>query len=212
VEVVTPRATYPGLPFPLRGGFQRHNLAVALAGAEMLLGGPLALGPLREGLAGVRVPGRLEVVPGAPRVVLDGAHNPAGMQALVRELPEVIGAARPAAMVVSVLGDKDAAAMVASAAGVADLLVATRSSHARAADPAGLAALARAAGVPARVVPDPRDALAAARAAAGPDGTVVVAGSLYLLADLRPGIVGEAQEPPARLARARKGIDPTEAN
>jgi hypothetical protein len=72
--------------------------------------------------------------------------------------------------------------------------------------------MARAAGVTARVVPDPEQALAAARDAAGPAGTVVVAGSLYLLADLRPGLVPGGQEPPARLARARKGIDPTEAN
>ena len=212
VEVVTPRAAYTGLPFPLRGAFQRHNLAVALAGAELMLDAPLEPAPLRAALAGVRVPGRLEVVAGAPPVVLDGAHNPAGMRALVEELPAVVGPARPVAAVVSVLADKDAASMVASIAGVADVVVATRSSHARAADPAGLARFARAAGVAARVVPQPEEALAAARDAAGPAGTVVVAGSLYLLADLRPGLVSGGREPPARLARARKGMDPTEAN
>ena len=49
------------------------------------------------------------------------------------------------------------------------------------------------------------------REAAAPDGVVVVTGSLYLLGDLRPGLVREAAGPPATLARARKGIDPTEA-
>jgi folylpolyglutamate synthase/dihydropteroate synthase len=74
-----------------------------------------------------------------------------------------------------------------------------------------LAALAREAGIPARAVEDPAAALEQARALAGPEGAVLVAGSLYLLADLRARIVAGSGETPARVARARKGIDPTEA-
>ena len=74
-----------------------------------------------------------------------------------------------------------------------------------------IAELATAAGIAARAVPDPAAALATARDEAGPEGVVLVAGSLYLLADLRPRMVSGAGEPPAMLARARKGIDPTEA-
>lgn len=212
VDVVTPHAAYIGLPLALKGAFQRDNLAVAIAGSEMLLGGPLDVGRLRPAVAAVRVPGRLELVAGDPPVILDGAHNPAGMQAMARALPGVLCGRRPAAAVVSVLGDKDAAAMVAALAPVVDLILATRSSHARAVDAEALAGLARAAGASARAVPDPLQALAAARAAAGSEGVVVIAGSLYLLADLRPRIVAESTDPPATLARAQGGIAPTEAN
>jgi dihydrofolate synthase/folylpolyglutamate synthase len=114
--------------------------------------------------------------------------------------------------VVSVLGDKDAAAMVAALGGVVDTIIATRSSHSRAVDAHDLATLVRASGTMGRAVADPVAALAAARREAGPEGVVVVAGSLYLLADLRPQILVGAQDPSATLARALEGNAPTEAN
>ena len=186
---------------------------MALAGAEMLLGGALDPVPLRAAVAAVRVPGRLELVPGAPALILDGAHNPAGMEAMARALPRVIAGRRPAVAVVSVLGDKDAAAMVAALAPVVDLVLATRSSHARAVDAGALAAPgprppARARGRST----SPRRPWRRPRAQAGSEGVVVVAGSLYLLADLRPRIVAGLPDPPATLARAQGGIAPTEAN
>ena len=211
VEVETPRASYAGLPLHLLGGFQRDNLAVALAGAEMLLGRALDPVPLRTAIAAVEMPGRLEMFPGSPAVVIDGAHNPAGMRAMVGELPAVAGGRTPVVAVVSVLGDKDAAAMVGALAGVADRIVATRSSHARAVAADDLAAIATGLGRPASAVSDPARALDEARAAAGPGGLVVVAGSLYLLADLRARVAGGGADAPARLARARKGIDTPEA-
>ena len=210
VEVTTPRGVYRALPLALRGRFQRENLAIALAGAELVAGGPLDPGPLRAAVGGVRMPGRLELFPGRPDVLLDGAHNPAGMEAMVASLPVVLAGRRPVA-VVSVLGDKDAGAMVRALRGVVAEVVATRSSHARAVPSGELAARAREAGIPARAVEDPAAALEAARALAGPGGAVLVAGSLYLLADLRARIAAGSGETPARVARARKGIDPTEA-
>ena len=211
VEVVTPNAVYDGLPLHLLGGFQRDNLAVALAGAEMTIGRALRPGPLREAIARVEMPGRLEMFPGAPAVVLDGAHNPAGMRAMVDELPAVAAGRAPVVAVLSVLGDKDAAAMVGTLAEVADRIIATRSSHSRAVAADDLAAIARALGRPAEAVPAPAEALEQARRAAGTKGLVVVAGSLYLLADLRARLAVGGAYAPGRLARARKGIDPPEA-
>ncbi len=211
VEVVTPRGAYDGLPLHLLGGFQRDNLAVALAGAEMVIGRALRPGPLRGAIAAVEIPGRLEMFPGPPAVVLDGAHNPAGMRAMVAELPAVAGERRPVVAVVSVLGDKDAAAMVGSLAEVVDRVVATRSSHSRAVAAEDLAGLVRALGRPVDAVEDPVGALQRARDEAGPGGLVVVAGSLYLLADLRARVAAGGADAPATLARARKGTDPPEA-
>ena len=210
VEVHTPRGVYEALPLALRGAFQRPNLAIALAGAEMVAGAAFDPAPLRDAVREVRMPGRLEFFPGRPDVLLDGAHNPAGMEAMVASLPAELAGRRPVA-VVSVLGDKDAGAMVGALRDVVAEVVATRSSHARAVPADDLAARAREAGIPARAVQDPGAALEAARALTGPDGAVLVAGSLYLLADLRGRIVAGSGETPARVPRARKGIDPTEA-
>lgn len=179
-----PGETYPGVVVGPRGAFQRDNAAVAVAAARRFTGAPLDPAAVRRALAGVRVPGRLEEFPGAPRVVMDGAHNPAGMAALVAALPEALGGVRPVA-VVSVLADKDAGAMLAALAPACAAVVATRSSHRRAAEPATLADAARRAGAPAEAVDDPLGALARATTLAGPGGAVLVCGSLYLLADLR---------------------------
>jgi dihydrofolate synthase/folylpolyglutamate synthase len=210
VAVTTPLARYERLPLALRGSYQRENLAVAVAGAELVAGGPLDAEGLRRSVAAVRMPGRLEVVPGAPEVVLDGAHNPAGAEALARELPGVAAGAGPAVGVVSVLDYKDAAGMLDALAPALDLMIATRSSHPAAADPERLAAMARERGTAAAVVEDPAAALAEAREEAREGGTVVVAGSLYLLADVRAHVLAGIREPPARLAPARKGARPSE--
>jgi len=71
--------------------------------------------------------------------------------------------------------------MLAALGAIADRIVATRSSNPRALDAEELAALAR---VPAEAVDEPAEALRRARALAGPDGAVLVTGSLYLLQDL----------------------------
>jgi dihydrofolate synthase / folylpolyglutamate synthase len=210
VTVRTPRARYDRLALGLRGAFQRHNLALAVAGAEMVAGGPLDADGLRREVAGVEMPGRLEVVPGAPEVVLDGAHNPAGVRALVDELPAARRGTGPVVAVVSALAYKDVEGMVAALAPAAALVVATRSSHPGAASPHRIARLAREVGAAALVVEEPAGALARAREEAGPAGTVLVAGSLYLLGDLRPHVLAGDREPPARLAPARKGDGPPE--
>ncbi len=178
---------YDGIALGPRGPFQRDNAALAVTAARRFTGAPLDPAAVRVALRDVRVPGRMEAFPGRPPVLMDGAHNPAGMAALVDALPEVLGGTPPVA-VVSVLADKDAGAMMARLAPACAAVVATRSRHRRAAHPAVLATAARAAGAAAEVRDDPLEALARARALAGPDGAVLVCGSLYLLADLRPAL------------------------
>ncbi len=179
------------------GRFQRDNLAVALGAAQRFLGRPLDANAVRATAARVRVPGRLEVFAGAPDVAIDGAHNPAGMRALATSLVEVFGARRPVA-VVSVLDDKDLGAMLEAIAPCCTAVIATRSSHRRAADPAGVAAAARRLGTAAEVVADPGAALAAALQEAGPAGAVLVCGSLYLLGDVRPLLLAARPDDPPR--------------
>ena len=164
-------------------GYQRANFAVARAAAEVLHGS-LDGARVREAAAGVVVPGRMQQVADAPLTLVDGAHNPAGIAALVRALDDVVGDRRPVA-VVSILDDKDAAAMLRALLARCAGAVFCASPNPRALSPATLASLAGQLGFADAVIePDPRAAMERARALAGPDGAVVATGSIYLVADL----------------------------
>jgi dihydrofolate synthase/folylpolyglutamate synthase len=173
----------PGVPVGSLGAFQRRNFAVARAAAEAYLGG-LQAELVAAAAAEVRVPGRLQVVDQGPLTLLDGAHNPDGIAALAESLPELAGGRRTVA-VVSILDDKDAAAMLATLLPACQAVVLTSSQNPRALPPPTLESLTRQiGGPPAEVVTDPRAALERARALAGTDGVVVATGSIYLVADL----------------------------
>ena len=162
----------------LDGAFQRDNAEVAL----LLLTSIRDRFPAREeavraGLAGVRWPGRLAVVRGRPLVVVDGAHNPAGVEALAAELPRLLGDRR-LILVFAVMADKDWTAMLDRLVGRAAELIVTRVGR-RGLDPAAIAdAVGRRCAV--RVVGDPRAAIRAALAGASARDAVLVAGSLFL--------------------------------
>jgi len=188
LDVRVGKARYDGLVVGAGGRFQRENLTVAIAAAQRFLGHPLAPDGVREVAAHVRMPGRLEVFDGSPRIVIDGAHNPAGMHALAGSLGDVFGGIRPVA-VVSVLRDKDVAGMLEPLVPLCGGLVLTRSGHRLAADPERLARAARGQGAVCELVAEPHAALARAVALAGPSGGVLVCGSLYLLRDLRAQLV-----------------------
>lgn len=102
------RWTLHGLSLGLRGAHQRQNAAVAVAALEQLdaQGFAVSSGAVDRGLREARWPGRLEELPGAPTVLLDGAHNAAGVEALVQAL-ETLYRDRPVHLVFGVLGDKD---------------------------------------------------------------------------------------------------------
>ncbi|HSC50434.1 MAG TPA: Mur ligase family protein [Gaiellaceae bacterium] len=142
---------------------------VGRAAAEALLGRPL------EGEVDVTLPGRFEQLGDD---VFAGAHNPAGVEWLLARLPR-----RDYVVVVSILADKDAAAMLRALAGAGDMLVATASHSARALPAGELARLAAPHFGVVEAVADPVDAVDRARVLAA-GGPVLVTGSLYLLADL----------------------------
>jgi dihydrofolate synthase/folylpolyglutamate synthase len=174
------------VPVAAPGAFQRRNFAVALAAAEAFLGRLDAVA-VREAAIAVQVPGRLQVVERDPLTVVDGAHNPSGMAALVDALPEVVGE-RPVVADVAVLDDKDATAMLRALLPACAAVVFTRARNPRGYSPATLQSLAEQLGYGDAVIePDPHAALRRARALAGADGAVLATGSIYLIADLAAG-------------------------
>ena len=105
-------ARYDQVFLPLHGAHQASNAAAALAAAEAFLGDRALDGELvREGFARVASPGRLEVARTSPTVLLDAAHNPAGMAATVEAVSESFSFTSLVA-VVACLADKDVEGML----------------------------------------------------------------------------------------------------
>ncbi len=156
----------------------RSNLALATAAAEAHLGQRVDPHAAED----VRLPGRLEHRGDRPLEIWDGAHNIAGIGYLLPRLP-----GRRFTIVASILADKDAEAMLRALTAVADTLVATTSTNARALPAGELAGLAEPHFGHVEAVDDPELARRRAIELAGPGGAVLVTGSLYLLADLFRG-------------------------
>jgi dihydrofolate synthase/folylpolyglutamate synthase len=194
----------------LRGRHQAANVAVADALLDALdAAGIAAVGrdDRRRGYATARWPGRLELLSigvgdAARDVLLDGAHNPAGATVLARALDDLRpflsgGATRDApaiTLVMATMSDKDVDGVVAALAG-AEALVGARIICTDLGLPRSLAAddLARrwAAAPGIRVAVEPTPAAAFDRALREAPGPIVVAGSLYLVGEIRGRLVDE---------------------
>ena len=185
----------------LRGVFQRENARLA-TGAALLLrdqGMPITDAAIAAGLAGTQWPGRMELVDGAPPIVLDGAHNGDSAHKLVESLAQTF----PGRRMVLVLGtshDKDLARILAELIPAASAVVLTRSSHPRAlTDLEVLAAQVKpllgrgGVRVPLELTADVPQALERARALAGPHDLICVTGSLFVVAAAREAL-GIARE------------------
>jgi dihydrofolate synthase/folylpolyglutamate synthase len=156
----------------------RSNLALAIAAAESFLGRPVD----PHAADAVELPGRLERRGDAPLEIWDGAHNLAGIGWLLPRLP----AAPPGGwtVVCSILRDKRPGMMLEALSVLGPTLVATESRNGRALPATELAALASAHFERVEAEHEPAAARARAVELAGPEGAVLVTGSLYVLADL----------------------------
>ncbi len=137
---------YRGLMLPMFGEFQAANAACAVAAVEAFASGgpdgaPLDEDLLREALAAMTSPGRLEVLRRSPVVIADSAHNPSGMAASLAAVTEAFGFATLVA-VLAVSADKDVPAILGELEPAVEHLVLTRNSSARSMDPGKLADLA----------------------------------------------------------------------
>ncbi len=186
-----------------KGSFQRRNFALARTAAETYLreAGVEPREPaVRDAAAATAVQGRLQVVGEDPLTVLDGAHNPDAVRALVESLGELLGA-RPVALVLGVLEDKDAASMLRTLLGVCECAWFTAPPSSRALSPAALQSLARQLGFDAVVCePQPWRALAEAQRwarARGENAAVLATGSVYLVGDLLGHLCGADVRPSA---------------
>ncbi|HTT86675.1 MAG TPA: folylpolyglutamate synthase/dihydrofolate synthase family protein [Acidimicrobiales bacterium] len=197
LDVRTPGARYPEVFLALRGAHQGDNAACALAAAEAFFGAPLSDDVVGQAFASVRVPGRMEVVGRAPLVVLDGAHNVAGAHVLARALADDLAVEGDTVAVMGMLQGRDPSAMLEALvpAGVRTVVACTASSP-RAVPAPTIAEAARALGLQALAVDTVDSALSLARARLGPLDRLVVAGSLYVVAEARAALLGSTENAP----------------
>lgn len=189
---------YPELMVPLHGAHQAENAAVAIAALEAFLGGgekELDAEVLQEAFATVTSPGRLEVVRTAPTIIVDAAHNPAGIRVSAEAIQEAFSFSK-LVVVVGVLREKDAEEILRqlkeSLGDLAEEYCFTQSNSPRAVPAAELAEIAVDLGFGEEnihITEKLDDALewAVERAEANDDlaGGVLVTGSITLVADAR---------------------------
>lgn len=189
---------YSGLAYPaLRGANQLVNASGVLAALTALRERlPITAQAVRNGLAMVELPGRFQIVPGQPALVLDVAHNPHSVAALSANL-DAMGFYPCTHAVLGAMADKDLGPMLARIAPLVDRWYFTDLPTPRAESAAGLQAkwhaLQMVAGgrreVSTATFPDPQQALAAAVAAADPADRIVVFGSFFTVGGvLKDGI------------------------
>lgn len=188
LTIATPLRVQQGLHLALRGTHQALNAACAVAAIDALaIGAGLHVAPdaIASGLATAAVPGRLELLPGRPDMLLDGAKSPAGAEALAMTLRQEY-AGRRIVLLLGILGDKDLHAIsVPLSRLAAEVIVTEPPLEKRAGAGALVATYARTVCAEVALVPDPAAALNQARAVAGPNDLIVVAGSLYLVGLVR---------------------------
>jgi dihydrofolate synthase/folylpolyglutamate synthase len=180
VTLWTPAGRYEDVLVPLHGAHQGRNASCALAAAEAFFGRPLSPEVVDEGFALVRVPGRLEVIGRRPLLLVDGAHNVAGMEALGLALAEEFDVEGERVAVVGMLSGRDPLAMLAALApSRIKTVVACQPDSPRALPASDLADAGRALGLTVHVEPSVHNALALARGLVDASGLIVITGSLY---------------------------------
>jgi len=173
-----------GLQIGLGGRFQVLNSAVALAVLELLEEKGIKISPnhIRKGLKDTLWPGRMQVISKDPTIMLDGAHNPAGVRALAYSISTELKYRR-LILVIGMMEDKDTVAMLRAIVPFSDYVIYTKPACSRAAGPKSLMSSASCLGKPGEVVPSLTNALKRSIDMADPRDLIVISGSLFVVGE-----------------------------
>jgi dihydrofolate synthase/folylpolyglutamate synthase len=190
----TPNSKFEHLAVPMIGEHQAINCGLALCIIDKLKGRGIAINDARamEGLAKVSVPGRMEMLSQTPRVIADGAHNAASLDALMRAIGQHI----PYDSMVLIFGccaDKDVAGMLDRITSGADKVIFTYVDNVRSADPHELASrYIELYGKMAQVAETLDDALSIANRAVTKEDLICITGSFYLVGEAKRNFAAKA--------------------
>lgn len=186
ITLRTPYDYYEEVLVTLHGIHQGVNAATAIVACEALLGRALGDEVVTTTLARAEMPGRMEIVARNPMIVIDGAHNPAGVRALVATLDGAFDVRGERRCVLGMLTGRDVNDMVAPLVGAGFTEFHCCSPRSPRAVPAGqVVAALESMGAVAFAHPSAMAALAHARERSSDDDLIVVTGSLYLVAEVR---------------------------
>jgi dihydrofolate synthase / folylpolyglutamate synthase len=197
VCLTSPRSTFEHLAVPLKGEHQAINCGLALAILDKLRdrGFETTERQVSEGLARTPSNGRLEVISRSPRILIDGAHTPDSIQALVKSIGQNI---RYDSMVVifGCAADKDVKSMLSKIALGADKIIFTRSAGSgRAMDPRELhRRFGELSSKMSQVAKGLPEALAIAQRAVGRDDLICITGSFYLAGEAKKLVMERAKK------------------
>jgi dihydrofolate synthase / folylpolyglutamate synthase len=174
------------LKIPFIGRHQISNAGLALGVIEALAASGFKISDeaVQRGLERAKWEGRLEIVQRSPMLVLDGAHNPAGVATLCRALDKDFSYRR-LILIFGVMGDKNYRLMAKRLFPLADAVIITRPPSERALDPELLHPIALEFNKNIKIVASPGNALRYAFELAGNNDLVCVAGSLYLVGEIK---------------------------
>ncbi|MGE5608737.1 MAG: bifunctional folylpolyglutamate synthase/dihydrofolate synthase [Bacillota bacterium] len=185
--LTTPNSRFEHLAVPLLGEHQAINCGLALSIIDRLKTRGFAINDAKamEGLAKTSIAGRMEVISQNPRIIVDGAHNAASVDAMLRAVGQHI----PYDSMVVIFGccaDKDIPGMLERITCGADKVIFTKVDSVRTADPEELAArYVELYGKMAQVAPSLTDALAIANRAVSKEDLICITGSFYLVGEAK---------------------------
>jgi dihydrofolate synthase/folylpolyglutamate synthase len=194
VCLTTPNSKFEHLAVPLIGEHQAINCGLALAVMDRLKSRGIAINDARamEGLSKVTIPGRMEMLSQTPRVIVDGAHNAASLDAAMKAIGQHI----PYDSMVVIFGccsDKDVPGMLERITGGADKVIFTRINSIRSADPHELAfQYVELYGKMAQVAENLEEALSIANRAVTKEDLICITGSFYLVGEAKKYFAAKA--------------------
>lgn len=186
LTITTGHRRHEGLTLGLRGNHQRRNALLAVAAVDLLdmMGIAVPAEAVRPGLASARWPGRFQDLGGSPRLILDGAHNPAACRVLRETMVSEGLEPEATTLLLGILRDKELGPMLDELLPVAGRIVTTRGLSGRFRDPWALSESVRARGIHVEATDGLDEGLRRAREITPAGGTICATGSLYLVGDL----------------------------
>jgi dihydrofolate synthase/folylpolyglutamate synthase len=185
--LTTPRSKFEHLPVPLPGEHQAINCGLALAILDTLKEKGYQINDQQalEGLAKTRLPGRMELICEDPRVLIDGAHNPPSMEALIKTIGQHISY-DSMVVIFGCAVDKDVDGMLDQIAMGADKVIFTKNGTVRSADPEELALrFEERTGRMAQFAENVSDAVRVASSVATRGDIICITGSFYLAGEAK---------------------------